>query len=140
MDWVFNAADRKSEVDFDITREHPSLPSAAPSIAKRRARNLPIDGVRNLPGYLRQAEPGIQDCVQAGASVNNRGDVDYFAVRTDDTILVQEELPMLITLFPDGNLSNREFRLLRDVFEAGDEFADGDIAWIKIGGVVRPAK
>jgi hypothetical protein len=47
---------------------------------------------------------------------------------------------MLVALFMDGNLSNREFRLLRDVFEAGDEFADGDISWIKIGGVIRPAK
>lgn len=47
---------------------------------------------------------------------------------------------MLITLFPDGNLSDGELWHLGDVFETGNKFADGYITGIEICGVIGPAK
>lgn len=47
---------------------------------------------------------------------------------------------MLVTLFPNGNLSDGELGHLRDIFETGHEFTDGDISGIEICGVIGPAK
>ena len=47
---------------------------------------------------------------------------------------------MLVTLVPDRKLSDGELGHLRDIFETGNKFTDGDIAGIEIRGVVRPAK
>ena len=140
MDWVFHTADRKGEIDLDVTRELPSFTDAAPNSTKRRTGNSSIDGVGELPGDLGQTETGVQNSIQAIPSINDRGDVNHLAVRTGDTILVQEDLPVLVVLFVDRHLSDGDLRHLCDVFEAGDEFADGDVSRIKVRGVIRPAK
>lgn len=71
MDRIFHTADRKGQVDLDVTREPPSFANTAPNRAKCRTRNPSIDGVGKLPWNLGQTEPGIQNCVQATPSVNN---------------------------------------------------------------------
>jgi len=45
---------------------------------------------------------------------------------------------MLVILFPDGNHSNRKLWHVRDVFEPGDELADGNVSGVEICGVIRP--
>jgi len=47
---------------------------------------------------------------------------------------------MLVILFMDRNLSYGNLRHMGDVFEAGDDFTDGDISRIEIRGVIRSAK
>jgi hypothetical protein len=140
MNWVFHTADRKRNVDLSVAGDHPSVASTIPDITICRTGNPPVDYIGNLPRHLRQSETGIQDRVQAVPSIDNRGDIDHLAVWTDDAILVQEDLPMLVTLVPDRDLGDRDLRHLRDIFEAGDEFSDGDIARVEIRGIIRPTE
>lgn len=139
VNWVLHTADDKSKVYFGITGDHPTLTSAAPNVTKRCTGDPPIDGVGNLPRHLRQTEASIQNGVQTGPSIDNRSYIDHFAVRTDDAILVYEDLPMLVILIPDRNLSDGELWKRCDVFKAGDKFTDGDITGIEIRGVIGPA-
>lgn len=140
MNWDFHAADRESDVDLNVTGEHPGLTSAAPNVTKSCAGNSSIDGIGNLPWHLGQSKPSVQNRVQARPSIDNGGDIYDFSVWSDDTIFIQEDLPMLVTLFSDRNFSDGDLGHLRDIFETGNEFADGNIAGIEVCGVIRPAK
>lgn len=140
MDGELHAADHEGNVDLDVTGEHPGFTSAAPDVTKGCAGNPSIDSIGDLPWHLRQGETCVQDRVQAGASIDDRGDVNHFSVWPDDTVLVQENLPMLVTLVPNRNLSDGELRHVRNVFETGNELGDGEVTGKEIGGVIRPAK
>ena len=138
MNWVFHTANRKSEVNLGITREPPSIPNTAPNRTKRRIGDSSIDSISNLPGDLGQTEASVQDHVQLVPSIDNRGGIDRFAVRAGDAIRVQDDLPVLVTLFAERDLSDGELWHVRDVFKAGDEFADGYVSGIGIRGVIGP--
>lgn len=140
MDWVLHTTNSEGDVNLDLTREHPSLTGAAPGVTKRCIRDFSIDGIGNLPGHLRQTKTRVQNRVQAWPPIDNRGDVDHFAVRTGDAILIQKDLPVLIALFPDRNFGNGKLRHLCNILKAGDNFTNGDISGIEIRGVIRPAK
>ena len=130
MNRDLHTADHEGNVDLGVTGKHPGFTSAAPDVTKGCAGNPSIDSIGDLPWHLRQGETSVQDGVQAGATIDNRGDVDHFAVWPDDTVLIQENLPMLVTLVADRNLSDGELGHLRDVFETRNEFADGDVTGI----------
>ena len=136
MNWVFDPADRKGKVDLGVTGNPPSVTNTLPNRTKIRTGDPPIDGIGDLPGNLCQTETGVQDSVQARPSINNRGDIDRFAIWTSDTVLVQEDLPMLVILFPERNLGNGEFWHVRDIFKAGDKFANCDITRVFICRVI----
>jgi len=140
MNWVFDTANRKRKVDLGVTGEFPSLANAAPNRRERRTRDPSIDSVGDLSGNLRQSETSVQNRVQAFPSIDNRGDIDYFAIRAGNTVLVKEDLPVLVNLVPERNLSDGEFWHGRDFLEALDEFAHCDISGIEICGVIRPPK
>ena len=140
MDWIWHTAKNEGKVDLGITGEHPSLTSTAPNVTEGRAGNSSVDRIGNLPWHLWQTETGVQDRIQATPPIDNRCNVDHFPIGADDAVFVQENLPMLVVLLANGHLRHRELRHQGDILEAGDEFADGDIARIEIRGIVRPAK
>lgn len=140
MNWVFHSANRKRKVHLDVARELPSIANAAPNRTKRRTGNPSIDSVCDLSGNLGQTETSVQDRIQAFPSVDNRGDIDHFAIWTGDTVLVQEDLPVLVNLVPERNSGDGKFWHFRDILEAWDELADGDISRIDICRVIGPPK
>jgi hypothetical protein len=79
-------------------------------------------------GTCGKVKPVSKTAFKRFPSIDNRGDIDHFAVWTDDTILVQEDLPMLVTLFPEGNSATGSFGIPVMFSKPGNEFANGDIS------------
>ena len=140
MNRVFHTANRKRKVHLDVTRELPSITNAAPNRTKRCTGNPSIDSVCDLPGNLGQTKTSVQNRVQASPSIDNRGDINDFAIWTSDTVLVQEHLPVLVNLLPERNTSDGKFWHGRDLLETRDELADGNISRVDICRVIGPPK
>ena len=128
---VLLASDDDSQIDLLVTRYRP--PAIRGIVVG--TRHPAVYRVADVTRHLREGETGIKygNKLALGRAKNERVQPDGLPIRSEDA--VDGAGPVLITLERAREGFDWDFGLVCDVFEVGDELADGELPLERLAGV-----